>query len=188
MNTMPEYHRRFVLSVTLVVLCFFNGPALAASAQEIDRDADAALANLYDSVPVAKKLASQAEGVLIFPSIVKAGLVIGGQYGKGVLRQKGKSTGYFRSSAVSYGLQAGAQSFGYVLFLMTPDAIEYLDRSDGWEIGVGPSIVIVDEGLAKSLTTTTGKDDIYAIIFGQKGLMAGIGLQGSRIVKIDPDK
>jgi len=96
--------------------------------------------------------------------------------------------GYFRSSAVSYGLQAGAQSFGYVMFLMTTDALEYLKSSDGWEIGVGPTVVVVDEGIAKSLTTTTAKEDIYAFIFGQKGLMAGIGLQGSRIKKIDVDE
>jgi lipid-binding SYLF domain-containing protein len=87
--------------------------------------------------------------------------------------------------AASYGLQAGVQSFGYAMFLMTDKALQYLDKSDGWELGVGPSIVVVDLGKAKSLTTTTLKDDVYAFIFDQKGLMAGLGLQGSKITKLD---
>lgn len=186
MKTLFDYHRWLLLTVAAVVLGLNYGPVHAASAQKIDRDADAALATLYETTPVAKKLAEQAVGVLIFPSIVKAGLMIGGQYGEGVLRQKGKSTGYYSSSAVSYGLQAGAQSFGYVMFLMTDEAIKYLDSSDGWEVGVGPSLVVVDEGMAKTMTTTTTKDDIYAFIFGQKGLMAGLGIQGSKITKINP--
>jgi len=188
MKTLFKYPQWLVMSVAVAVLAIASGTTHAASAKEIDREADAALASLYESSPVAKKLASQAEAILVFPSIVKAGLVVGGQYGEGVLRQDGKSMGYFRSSAVSYGLQAGAQSFGYVMFLMTTDALEYLKSSDGWEIGVGPTVVVVDEGIAKSLTTTTAKEDIYAFIFGQKGLMAGIGLQGSRIKKIDVDE
>jgi len=188
MKTSVRYYRWLVLSVALAVLGLANGPVLAASAQEIDRDADSALAKLYESTPVAKKLATQASAILIFPSIVKAGLLIGGQYGEGVLRERGKSIGYYRSSAISYGLQAGAQSFGYAMFLMTPEAIEYLKKSDGWEVGVGPSVVVVDEGVARSLTTTTAKDDIYAFVFGQQGLMAGIGLQGSKITKINPGK
>ena len=188
MKNLFRYHQWLALSFAAAAFVFANGSAQAASAKEIDREADAALTTLYETTAVAKKLAAQAEAILIFPSIVKAGLVVGGQYGQGVLRKDGQSVGYFRSSAVSYGLQAGAQSFGYAMFLMTDEAIKYLKSSDGWEIGVGPSVVIVDEGLAKTLTTTTAKDDIYAFIFGQKGLMAGIGLQGSRIKKIDLDE
>jgi len=87
--------------------------------------------------------------------------------------------------AASYGLQAGVQSFGYVLFFMTDSAVAYLGKSDGFEIGVGPSIVVLDQGKAKTLTTTTGQSDIYAFIFDQKGLMAGLGLQGSKISRMD---
>jgi lipid-binding SYLF domain-containing protein len=85
--------------------------------------------------------------------------------------------------AGSYGLQAGVQKFGYALFLMNDKALAYLDNSDGWEIGVGPSIVIVDQGKAKTMTSTTLRDDVYAFIFSQKGLMAGLGIQGSKITK-----
>ena len=100
-----------------------------------------ALANLYESTPVANQLAEKAKGILIFPSIIKAGLMIGGRYGDGVLRQQGKSTGYYNSSAVSYGLQADAQSFGYVMFFMTDKSLDYLKSSDGWEVGIGPTVV-----------------------------------------------
>ena len=89
--------------------------------------------------------------------------------------------------AASYGLQAGAQAFGYALFFINDSAIDYLKNSKGWEIGVGPSITVVDAGAARSLTTTTAKSDIYAFFFDQKGLMAGLGLQGSKITQINPD-
>ena len=163
------------------------GSAIAASKVEIDRDVDAALQTLYGRTPSAKVLGEKAKGVLVFPSIVKAGFIIGGQYGTGALRSGGQTTGYYNSVAASYGLQAGVQSFGYALFFMTDDTLAYLDNSAGWEVGVGPNIVVLDEGAATSLTTTTGKSDVYAFIFSQKGLMAGIGLQGSKITRINPD-
>lgn len=173
-------------AATLALLTGAPAPAEAASAAAINRDASAALATLYQEVPAARKLAKQAKAVLIFPSVVKGGLIVGGQYGDGVLRKRGKAVGYYNTTAVSYGLQAGAQSFGYVLFFMSNASLKYLDKSEGWEIGVGPSVVVLDEGMAKSLTTTTARDDVYAFIFGQTGLMAGLGLQGSKITKIQP--
>ena len=126
--------------------------------------------------------------MLVFPNVLKAGLIVGAQYGKGALRKDNKTIGYYNTVAASYGLQAGAQSFGYAMFFMTEDALEYLKNSSGWEIGVGPSVTVVDEGLARSLTTTTAKDDIYVFFFGQKGLMAGFGIQGSKITQIHPNK
>jgi lipid-binding SYLF domain-containing protein len=159
--------------------------ALAASAAEINRDANAVLAKLYEKKPEAKKLASQAKAILIFPSIYKAGFMFGAQYGEGVLRKGNKSVGYYNTLAASYGWQAGAQAFGYALFFMNDGALSYLDKSDGFELGVGPSIVVLDEGAGKSMTSSTVTQDIYALIFDQKGLMAGAGIQGSKISKID---
>jgi lipid-binding SYLF domain-containing protein len=159
--------------------------AYAASAAEIDRDVDSALLKLYEKTPAAKELSKVAKGILVFPSIIKGGFIVGGQYGEGALRMDGKTEGYYNTAAASYGLQAGAQSFGYALFFITDKALDYLKKSEGWEIGVGPSVVIVDEGVARSLTTTTAKSDIYAFFFDQKGLMAGIGLQGSKITRIE---
>jgi lipid-binding SYLF domain-containing protein len=170
-----------VMSVALLSLAI--GHAFAGDAFEAD--ANAALKTLYESEPAAKMIGEKAKAVLVFPRIVKAGFIVGGQYGEGVLLVHGKLTGHYNSVAASYGLQAGVQAFGYALFLMNDKALQYLDKSDGWEIGVGPSIVIVDKGIAKTLTTTTLKDDVYAFIFDQKGLMAGLGLQGSKITKLE---
>jgi lipid-binding SYLF domain-containing protein len=162
-------------------------PARAASKAEINRDASVALQKLYNKTPTARMLSEKAVGILVFPRIVKGGFIIGGQMGEGVLLVKGRTAGYYRTVAASYGLQAGVQAFGYALFFMTDSAMSYLRKSGGWEIGVGPSIVIVDKGVAKSLTTTTAKDDIYAFFFDQKGLMAGLGLQGTKITRINPN-
>ena len=155
---------------------------------DINRDADTALAKLYSTTPLAKMLSERAVAVLVFPDIIKGGFVIGGQYGDGALRKGATTVGYYRSVSASFGLQAGVQKFGYVLFFMNQKALDYLKKSKGWEIGVGPSVVIVDKGKAKNITTTTAKDDVYAFIFDQKGLMAGLGLQGTKVTKIHPKK
>jgi lipid-binding SYLF domain-containing protein len=157
----------------------------AAAPAQIDRDVDAALARMYDSVPNAKYLASRAKGVLVFPNIVKAGFLFGAQYGEGALRRGGRPAGYYSTVAASYGLQAGVQSFGYALFFMSDSALRYLDTSGGFEVGLGPSVVILDTGMARALTTTTLQSDVYAVFFDQRGLMAGGGLQGSKITRID---
>jgi lipid-binding SYLF domain-containing protein len=174
-----------LLAVTLAVMTSVNPrPAVAASAGEINRDADATLAKLGNSIPEARALAKQAKAILVFPNIVKAGFLFGAQYGEGALRRHGKTVGYYNSVAASYGWQAGVQSFGYVLLFMSDSALGYLDQSSGFEIGVGPSVVVLDSGTAKTLTTSTAQSDIYAFIFDQRGLMAGVGLQGSKISRI----
>jgi len=160
-------------------------PAMAASAAELNREAAAALKQLYDSEPAAKALGAKTKGILVFPSIIKAGFIVGGQYGEGALRKGDRTVAYYNTVAASYGLQAGAQSFGYALFFMNDSAMKYLDKSDGWEIGTGPSIVIVDKGKAGGITTTTAQADVYAFFFDQQGLMAGLGLQGSKISRIN---
>lgn len=160
----------------------------AASASEINREVDIALQHLYKTTPAAKKMAGIAKGILVFPDIIKGGFIIGGQYGEGALRVGGKTTNYYRTVAASYGLQAGAQSFGYALFFLSNDDLKYLKNSGGWEIGVGPTVVVMDEGAARSFTTTTARSGVYAFFFDQKGLMAGLGIQGSKITEIQPDK
>ncbi len=177
-----------VLIVSIVAILFGAGAVFAESAAELDRDVDAAYAKLYAASPTAKELSQVAKGILVFPNVIKGGLIVGAQYGTGALRVGGRTTGYYRTVAASYGLQAGAQSFGYAMFFMTQKALDYLKTSSGWEIGVGPSIVVVDEGTARSLSTTTAKEDVYVFFFGQKGLMAGLGVQGSKITEIHPEK
>jgi lipid-binding SYLF domain-containing protein len=161
--------------------------ALAAAPRtdsQADRAAAASLRKLIAGSTVARELNERATAVLVFPKIVKVGFVLGGAYGEGVLRQGDQTVGYYNSAAASYGLQAGAQWFGYALFFMNAGALKYLDDSKGFEIGVGPSVVVVDQGLAKKYSSTTLTQDVYAMIFGQKGFMAGIGLEGSKITKI----
>jgi lipid-binding SYLF domain-containing protein len=170
-------------AVAVALLTLSMGPAIADDL--VAADANAALQKLYESEPVAKIIGEKAKAILVFPSIVKAGFIVGAQYGEGIMLQNGKFVAHYNSVAASYGLQAGVQSFGYALFLMTDEALTYLHKSDGWELGVGPSIVIVDKGKAKSLTTTTLKDDVYAFIFDQRGLMAGLGIQGSKITRLE---
>jgi len=161
--------------------------ALAASAAQISKDSQAALQSLYQKEPKAKSVGGKALAVLVFPSVVKAGLGVGGQYGDGALIKGGKTVGYYNTAGASVGLQAGAQKYGYALFFMNANALQQIDKAEGFDIGVGPTVVVVDEGVvAKSLTTTTMKDDIYAFIFSQKGLMAGLGIQGNKITKINP--
>lgn len=181
--------RYLVVQVFAVVALFFTTVvAKAETAAEIDRSVDNTLQMLYSDAPAAKELSKVAKGILVFPNVIKGGLIVGGQYGVGALRKSGKTAGYYNTVAASYGLQAGAQSFGYTMFFMTNDSLRYLDESEGWEVGVGPSIVIVDEGMAKSMTTSSLKDDVYVFFTNQKGLMAGLGVQGSKISQIVPDK
>ena len=156
-----------------------------SSASSLDSEGRAALNQLYAKVPAAKALGNKAVAILVFPSITKAGLGIGGQYGEGVLLKGGKTAAHYKTTGVSTGLQAGAQKYGYAMFFMNDGALAQLDKTEGFEVGIGPSVVVMDEGKAKTTTTTTAKDDIYAFVFGQKGLMAGMGIQGNKITKID---
>jgi lipid-binding SYLF domain-containing protein len=173
-----------VAAFTAAVALVAPHPAAAASAAELNREAQAALNSLYAKNPGAKKIGSESVAVLVFPSVIKAGLGIGGQYGEGVLLRGGKAAAYYNTAGASMGLQAGGQKYGYALFFLSEDNLKYLDKSEGFEVGVGPSVVVADQGLAMSTTTTTVKDKIYAFIFDQKGAMYALGIQGNKITKI----
>jgi lipid-binding SYLF domain-containing protein len=163
--------------------------AATSSASQISRDSRAALKSLYAQNAAARALGKRAKGILVFPSVVKGGLMIGAQAGNGaMIRDTGVISGFYQTTAASYGLQAGVQEFGYALFLMNDDAFKSLQRSGGWEVGSSPSLVVVDKGMANSLTTTTMDKNIYAFIFDQKGLMGGLGLQGAKITRIHPQQ
>ena len=185
-NLAMQRTRRSMLAATgLVGVMAATGVAQAeSSALQINRNADRALHALFALHPKTRELAARAAGILVFPRIVKAGFIIGGQGGDGALRVGGKTVGYYDIAAASFGLQAGAQTFSYVLFFMTPSSLKYLQDSSGWSIGSGPSVVIVDKGTAASFTSTTLTQDVYAFPFGERGLMAGIGLEGSKITPI----
>jgi len=180
--------RRFVLAGIAAVYMAF-GPvladhAVAASVEEINADADAALARLMQSEPVTEEMLANAKGVLIFPKIIKAGLIVGAAGGDGVLRVGGKPDGYYRSIAASYGLQAGVTTFGYVMFLMDDESLDYVRNTAGWEVGVGPNITVADKGIARKLSTSTMQEGIYVFFIDQEGFFAGAGIEGTKITRI----
>ena len=158
--------------------------ASAESAAGLQADTSAALNSLYRQTPSARVLAEHARAVLVFPNIVKAGFIVGAQYGQGMLLKGGKASGYYNSVQGSVGYQAGVEKFGYAMFLMSDASVRYLNKTDGWELGIGPEIVIVDQGAAAQLSTTTAKKDIYAFHFDQKGLMGGVSIQGTKVTHI----
>jgi lipid-binding SYLF domain-containing protein len=159
-------------------------PSTAATGAELTRDAQAALNRLYAKNPKAKEIGAKSVAVLVFPSIVKAGIGVSGQYGEGVLLRGGKSAGYYNTAGAAVGFQIGAQSYGYAMFFLSEKTLAYLDKGQGFEVGVGPSVVLADDAFAKSATTATVQDNIYAFIFDSKGAMASVGLQGTKITKI----
>jgi lipid-binding SYLF domain-containing protein len=175
----------YLAMLVLALLALDVQAGLAASAAELSRDGRAALNQLYARQRSAKLLGQRARAVLVFPSIVKAGFMFGGQIGEGVMFRGSRVSGYYNTVAGSYGFQAGIQKYGYALFFMNDAALKQFDDTEGFEVGAGPSLVVVDEGMGKSMTSNTITSDVYAYIFNQKGLMGGLGIQGSKITKID---
>jgi len=160
---------------------------IGMTATKIDKDVAFALDKLLKNSPAATELSKKAKAILVFPRILKAGLGIGGHFGEGALRKKGKTFAYYNTAAGSYGLQIGAQAFGYAMFFMDDKGLDYLlDHNTGWEVGVGPSVVFLDEGMAKTMNNTTVTESVYVFTFNQRGLMAGAGIQGSKITNINP--
>jgi len=172
-----------LLSGLVMAACLVSLPAAAADKAEIDAGARKALLDLYAKELGTEALGKDAKGILVFPSIFRAGLIIGGEGGDGALLINGKTAGYYTTGGLSVGLQAGAQDYGYALFFMDDAALKSLNSMDGWEVGVRPTVVVVDKGAAKNLTTKTAKSGVYAFIFSQEGLMAGIGIKGNKISK-----
>ena len=186
MNMSKRTVLKLLVSATAAVsMLVFGSAAYCATAEDLNKDATQALNLLYKTNPVAESLSKKARAILVFPKIIKAGLVFGGSYGEGVLMKESKFSDYYNSVSASWGWQAGAESYGYVVFLMSDSAVKYLASTKGWEIGVGPTVVVVNEGVAKNLSSSTLKDDAYAFIFDQQGLMASLSIEGTKISHIN---
>ncbi len=160
--------------------------AHAASAAEIDAKVDIALDALMTESAAARAVSEDAVAVLVFPEIVKAGFGVGGQFGEGALRKDGVTTGYFNIASASFGFQIGAQSYSQVLFFMTEEALAGLDKARGFELGADASVAVASEGVGVDVSTNTLQDPIVAFVFGQKGLMGGVTVEGSKITRINP--
>ena len=186
MNSSRRSAIRAVAAMGPLMLFGAREAVAASDAAQIDRDAAAALRRLYASDRRAAGLGLKAMGILVFPKIVKAGFIFGGQGGKGVLRVHNHIDGYYTIAAASFGLQAGVEWFSYTLFFMDPQALQFLDKSDGWAIGSDPSVAVIDKGAGASIDSTTLSHKVVAIPFGQNGLMAGLSLQGSKITTYNP--
>ena len=180
-------HSLLVVAFTALALLVPGVAAAASTNESIDKEVKAGLSALYEKEPGAKALGDKAKAILMFPTVKKAGLIVGGQYGEGALLKKGKTVGYYTTTALSVGFEAGAQSFGYALFFMTDEALAKFEKSDGFEIGAEANVVFVDSGAAAGAGTTTATAPVYGFVFGQKGLMAGVSLQGTKVSKKEPD-
>jgi len=181
--------RRIIAAGALALACTVS-PLVASSARadeaQLAADGSRALHELEASAPQARFYARHAKAVLVFPSVLKAGFVFGGETGNGVLLVHGRPESYFNLSGGSWGLQIGAQDFAYALFFMTDSSLDYLRKSDGFSAGTGPSIVVINQGAAGEANTTTLTNDVYAFPFNGKGLMADLTLQGTKITRIHP--
>jgi lipid-binding SYLF domain-containing protein len=178
---------QIVLALALGAFAFSPAQARAASAAQIAADSRTVLRNLYSRNSKARMLGAHARAVLIFPRITKGGFLVAVQHGDGALFQGNRVVGYYNSVAGSYGFQAGVQQFGYALFFMNNRSLSYLNSAGGWNVGTAPSLVVMDKGMSGSIGTLSLDKEIYAMFFDQRGLMGGLGLQGSKISRISPN-
>lgn len=175
---------RVFLACAAVALAGFASPALGKSAEEIDAQVNASIKEFKKEVGAAEELMNKAAGVLVFPSVIKAGIGIGGEYGEGALRIGGKTADYYSTAAGSLGLQLGAQAKTVIILFMVESALKDFRNSQGWEAGVDGSVALVQVGAGGSVDTTNIKDPIIGFVFGQKGLMYNLTLEGSKMTKL----
>ena len=169
--------------IGLVLLCSAS-MAFSATAREIDVSVEVTLERFNKEVPGAEGFMKKAKGVLIFPQVIKAGFGIGGEYGEVALQIGGKTVEYYSTMAASIGFQLGAQAKSIILVFTKEDALKAFRNSDGWNAGVDGSVALISLGMGDSLDTTNVKDPIVAFIFGQKGLMYNLTLEGSKFSKL----
>jgi lipid-binding SYLF domain-containing protein len=157
----------------------------AARRREIDAGADATLTRLYSTARGAKELADRAQGILIFPRVLSAGLVVGGEYGDGVLRSGGRALGYYRVAGGSFGFQIGAQSQAIVLMFLTQEALDHFRNSKGWTVGADATVSVARVGATGEIDSNTVKQTIVGFALTNVGLYAGLKLEGSKITRLD---
>ena len=181
-----NFTRRTLSTSALAFVALASTPALALDRHKLTRKARESLNELLASSPAARRASKSAHAVLVFPSILKGGFVFGAETGDGVLFEGGKPVGFYNLSGGSWGLQIGGQDFAYALFFMTPKSLDYLRKSDGWSAGTGPSVTVINKSGAAEADSTTLTHDVYAFPFNQKGLMANLTLEGTKITPIHP--
>lgn len=179
------YLQALLSMVALVTLLGLQSAPASAQDYGLEGEARWALNRLLQTQPAATLLQQRAYATLVFPDITKAGFLVGGEYGNGVLFRRGGISGYYNLAGVSYGFQAGAQTYSLVMFFMNEWSWRTLNSRDGFQVGAGPSVVVLDDGLARSISSTTLTSDVYVFVFGEQGLMAGAGLEGTKITRLN---
>lgn len=178
-------HSHKIRSLTIVAAMLFAGSVLAASAEKLDLEADKALEVFREEIKGSEVFLNQAAGYLVFPRVIKIGIGIGGETGEGVLRVGGQTIDYYRTSAGSFGLQLGAQAKSVVIVFMTKDSLQKFRNSNGWKVGIDGSVALVDIGAGKTIDSQNISDPVVGFIFGSKGLMYNLTLEGSKFSKLD---
>jgi lipid-binding SYLF domain-containing protein len=153
----------------------------SAKRSEIDAGVDSALAQLYATDPSARQLGSRAEGILVFPNVTKAGLIVGGEYGEGALRIRNQTAGYYSATAGSIGLQAGAQTKAIIMMFMTKPALDKFRASDGWTAGADASVALIKTGASGAVDTTTAQQPVVGYVMTKSGLMFDVSVDGTKI-------
>jgi len=172
-----------VALITIFMSFVLTNNAIAYTAKQIDTDVDATL-NLFEEVKGSNTVLESAKGLLVFPSVIKAGFGIGGEYGEGALRIKGETAGYYSTVAASIGFQIGAQKKSIIIAFMQKGALDKFRNSSGWKIGADASIAVIAIGAGGSIDTATHNEPIIAFVFDQKGLMYNLTLEGAKITEI----
>ena len=181
---MTKFNKLICLVATVATM-LFSTSVFAATAAEIDRDVDKTLVVFREDVNGADVFLDQAAGYLVFPRVIKVGIGVGGETGEGALRIGGNTVDYYRTSAGSFGFQLGAQAKSIVIAFMTPESLEKFRNSSGWKAGVDGSVALIDMGAGKAIDTGNIKDPVVGFVFGSKGLMYNLTLEGSKFSKLD---
>ena len=177
--------RKLTILAVISSMTFVSGAAMAWSAAKIDREVKATTELFKEEISGAEVFLNTAAGYLVFPRVIKAGLGFGAETGEGALIVGGQTEAYYRTTAGSFGLQAGAQAKSVVIAFMTAEALDKFRNSSGWKAGVDGSVALIDLGAGKALDTQNVKDPVVGFIFGSKGLMYNLTLEGSKFTKLD---
>jgi lipid-binding SYLF domain-containing protein len=182
---MTGHRKAFCIAmIAALALLAGNAPGRAADAREINAGVNSTLDRFYRQIPGARELSARATGVLVFPTIIKAGFGVGGEYGEGAMRVGGKTVGYYNTISASFGFQLGAQARSVIIMFMTPEALAGFRRVDGWKVGVDGSVAIIVVGAGGSIDTEKVTSPVVGFILDPKGLMYNLTLEGSKITRI----
>lgn len=177
-----KMRKNFILIALAVLIA---SPAFAAKKEVLDAKIEQAIEEFYEYTSSGKKLAKKAEAMLVFPSVGKAGLGVGGEYGEGALIVNGKTVDYYSTASASIGFQIGVQKRSQIVLFLEKDALKKFRKSEGWEVGVDGSVAIANLGAGGEIDSKTVNEPVVAFIFGNKGLMYNLSLEGSKITKIE---